>query len=407
MVIFAHKGAKCDLGPGMPTIAVLAMPGCMASSVHNVLDACYVANRCIAASKSPQKADDQSAELSSGLSASGQTGNGLAGNGQAASWQHGPIKNVETGFVARAGFDAKIVTMDGKPVDTTTGQQIHPHAGINDIERPDIILISSLLSASATFADVDSYLKNAAPAVDWVRQMSRDGSFVASACSGTFLLAEAGLLDGRDATTHWMLEGVFRRRYPRVSYHGERLLLEYGDLICGGAFSAFNDVLLRLIERYAGREIAMLCARVMLLEPSRELQQPFAQSGNKHHEDESIARAEAWLKHHFDKKISVEEAADAVAMGGRNFKRRFKAATGETPLEYLQRLRIESAKRQLEQSARSSLNVIWSVGYEDASSFRRLFKKHTGVTMEQYRRRFGMVHAPGAQSPQASAGDLA
>ena len=402
MVIFAHKGAKCDLGPEMPTIAVLAMPGCMASSVHNVLDACYVANRCIAASKGAQNADDQSAEASSGLSTNIQSG-----NGQVAFAQHGLKNNAQAGFVARAGFDARIVTMDGKPVDTTTGQQIHPHAGIDDIERPDIILISSLLSASATFADVDSYLKNAAPAVDWVRQMSRDGSFIASACSGTFLLAEAGLLDGRDATTHWMLEGVFRRRYPRVSYHGERLLLEYGDLICGGAFSAFNDVLLRLIERYAGREIAMLCARVMLLEPSRELQQPFAEPGNKHHEDESIARAEAWLKRHFDKKISVEEAADAVAMGGRNFKRRFKAATGETPLEYLQRLRIESAKRQLEQSGRSSLKVIWSVGYEDASSFRRLFKKHTGVTMEQYRRRFGMVHSPGAQSLQASPGDLA
>ncbi|MCL2918151.1 GlxA family transcriptional regulator [Shewanella litorisediminis] len=336
----------------MPKILLLAMPGCMASSVQVALDIFYVANRCL------EKSD----------------GSTIPDN---------------------ARFSAQVVSPDGKAVETASGQRIQPELAMADAKAADIVIVTSLFEASASHADVDNYLAAQQEAAAWLKARSAEGALVASACSGTFLLAEAGLMDGREATTHWLLEGAFRRRYPRVRYHGERMLLEYGNVICGGAFFAFTDILLKLLERYGGRELALMCARLMLLEPNRELQQPFLQQSGKQHEDDAIRKAERWLKHHFDKPISVDSAAEAISMGTRNFKRRFKAATGVTPIEYLQRVRIDAAKRQLEQSSRTSIEVIWSVGYEDASSFRRLFKRQTGVTMEQYRRRFGPASASG------------
>ncbi|QYK04173.1 GlxA family transcriptional regulator [Shewanella zhangzhouensis] len=336
----------------MPKILLLAMPGCMASSVQVALDMFYVANRCLE-------------------------------------------KRVGSALMDNEHFIAQVVSPDGRAVQSASGQLIQPELAMNEATAADIVLVTSLFAASASHSEVDNYLAAQQEAAAWLKAQSDAGALVASACSGTFLLAEAGIMDGREATTHWLLEAVFRRRYPRVRYHGERMLLEYGNVICGGAFFAFTDILLKLLERYGGRELALMCARVMLLEPNRELQQPFMQPSGRNHEDEAIRKAEQWLKHHFDKQISVDSAANAISMGTRNFKRRFKAATGVTPIEYLQRLRVDAAKRQLEQSSRASTEVIWSVGYEDASSFRRLFKRQTGVTMEQYRRRFGPASASG------------
>ncbi|QSX29116.1 helix-turn-helix domain-containing protein [Shewanella cyperi] len=332
----------------MPKIVLLAMPGCMGGTVHAALDIFYVANACL------------------------QRLHGAA-------------------LAPGARFEVQLTTAGDAPVQTRSGQTLVPDISLTQIAKADVVLISSILAAESGRAEVAEYLARQQHTVAWIRAQAQSGTLMVSACSGSFLLAEAGLLDGREATTHWFLERIFRERYPKVIYNNQKLLLEYEDLICGGAYTAFNDLLLRLVARFAGREVALLCARLLLLDPSRELQQPFHRLlPGRNHGDAEIKAAQEWLAAHYAERITMEQLAEAVAMGSRNFKRRFKAATGETPLEYLQQLRVEAAKQQLEMTARSSNEVIWAVGYEDISSFRRLFKKLTGITMEQYRKRFGL-----------------
>jgi transcriptional regulator GlxA family with amidase domain len=208
-------------------------------------------------------------------------------------------------------------------------------------------------------------------------------------CTGSFLLGETGLLNGRSATTHWAFADLFRRTYPQVNLLPDRLIVDEGNIITAGASTAFLDVALYLLELYCGREAAILTAKVLLIEMGRYSQLPYTIfSKQKMHKDQQILRAQQFVENHLARQITVEDLAKRAGMSTRNFDRRFRAAAGEAPTSYLQKLRIERAKRLLETTDNTVSEIMLKVGYEDERSFRRLFSSLTQLSPKAYRKRY-------------------
>ncbi len=204
------------------------------------------------------------------------------------------------------------------------------------------------------------------------------------------MFAWAGLLDGRPATTHWGLVERCRELFPKVAWDAERFVTESDHILCGGGVYASIDLSLHLVERFCGHEVMVKTAKSLLLETPRIWQTSHAaQPPRSAHDDEPVQRAQQWLVAHFPKEVDLDELAATVGMSPRNFARRFKAATGEAPLAYLHRLRIDAARHSLENKHRTVQEISEEVGYGDVAFFRRLFKRHTGVSPRDYRSRFG------------------
>jgi transcriptional regulator GlxA family with amidase domain len=229
-----------------------------------------------------------------------------------------------------------------------------------------------------------------APIVPWLKRRSGRGVAVASVCSGVELVAATGLLDGKRATTHWGLADRFRRKYPRVKWMPELMVTEDRGFYCGGGVNASLDLSIYLVERFCGHEIAIQTAKALLIETRRAWQSGFAIIPLKtDHSDDAISSAQDWMHKNFAKTFSLEDPARRIGMSVRNFVRRFKHATGDSPLVYLQKLRIATAKRMLESNHRSMQQIGDAVGYQDIAFFRALFQRHTGVSPSAYRDRFG------------------
>ncbi len=228
--------------------------------------------------------------------------------------------------------------------------------------------------------------------VKWVRAMHARGAVLCSACSGIFLLAETGLFDGRDATVHFEYARAFASLYPQVPIHPERVLVISGErqeLVSSGASTSWHDLMLYLIARYAGATAAQDVARMFALQWHQDGLAPYIVfKGRTDHGDAEIAAAQEWVAKHFSVAAPVEAMVRRSRLAERTFKRRFLAATGLTPLAYVQRLRIEDAKRRLERTDASVDEIGWRVGYEDGAFFRRLFKRTTGLAPGAYRKRF-------------------
>ena len=213
---------------------------------------------------------------------------------------------------------------------------------------------------------------------------------MAGVCSGSLVMAEAGLLDGRTATTHWALGDWARQRYPQVKWQPDRFVTHSGNKFCCGGVYSSVDLSLYLVEHYCGHEVAVRTAKSLLLQTPRVWQTPYAaEPPRSSHDDEAIQRAQTFLFAHFHEPIDIDRLAAKVGMSPRNFARRFKAATGEAPLAYIHRLRINSARHYLESAHRSVREVGQSVGYEDAAFFRQLFRRYSGTSPREYRARFG------------------
>ncbi len=202
-------------------------------------------------------------------------------------------------------------------------------------------------------------------------------------------LAESGLLDGRKATTHWAFADLFRRSFPSVQLHERQMLCDEHDVITAGGASAAMDLLLHLVRRFASLELAQTCSRYLLIDGIRSGQTPYVQwSMPRNHNDRDILRVQEWLDQHYAEAVLIDELAQRFGFGVRNFKRRFKEATGQTPLAYLQALRLEKAKYLMESSRMTLESITLAVGYEDSNSFRRLFLTRVGLTPAEYRRKF-------------------
>jgi transcriptional regulator GlxA family with amidase domain len=296
----------------------------------------------------------------------------------------GVIWNLLTGQAVAPRFRVTSASLTGEAVACQGPLTIQPAAAISDIRKADLIFIPS------SGLELDTVVTRNARIIPWLRRWHGRGAAIAGVCAGVGLVAAAGLLDGKRATTHWGLAERFRREYPRVRWMPEQLVTEDGDIYCGGGVHASLDLSLYLVEKFCGHETAAQCARALLIDSPRSSQSDYAVVPLRtRHQDEDIARAQDWLHEHFRKEFRLEDLAARVRMSPRNFARRFRTATGDTPLGYLQKLRIAAARRLLEAAGRTVQEVGSAVGYEDTAFFRSLFRRHTGVAPQAYRERFG------------------
>lgn len=280
-------------------------------------------------------------------------------------------------------FRVEVVSQDGAAIPCAGGATLVPQGSIDSVRRADMVIVSS------AGLEVDAVLDANRRSIRWLAQLHAKGATVASVCTGAFLLAEAGLLDGRTATTHWGFAAEFRRRYPQIRLAPERTITDEGDVLCAGGADSGLWLCLYLIEKAFGHELAAQTARAFLLDLRPSPQQTFvAFRGRRDHGDAQVAQAQDRLERAFKKPVTLETLAADIAMSPRNLHRRFKEATGDAPRTYLQRVRIEAAKRLLETTRHGVEQVGYEVGYGDSRFFRRLFRKQVGTGPASYRRRF-------------------
>ncbi|MBI1251224.1 MAG: helix-turn-helix domain-containing protein [Alphaproteobacteria bacterium] len=306
-------------------------------------------------------------------------------------WAVGVLWNRVMGEAEAPAFRPEIIAADAGALRTGTGAEIRPHATIADAGDVDLIFVPSLLAGSGA----ELGRENAAM-LDWVRERQKAGARVVSSCTGSFLLAEAGLLDGREATTHWAFVEQMRKEYPNVRVRADRIIVaadEDGRIVTAGGATSWTDLVLYLVGRFVSEEEARRLARMSLFDWHHNGQNPYARlSARPQTSDAAIRAAQEWVALHYATPDIVTALAQHAQLPLKTFARRFKSATGFAPLDYVQRLRIEESKQALETSDVGVDELAALVGYQDAPTFRRLFKRMVGETPSEYRRR---TRAPG------------
>ena len=260
---------------------------------------------------------------------------------------------------------------------------VQPHTNISGISKTNLIIIPSLVR------DYQKAMNGNKLLIDWIEQQYKHGAEIASMCTGTFMLASAGLLDGKNCSTHWSAADTFRAMFPKVNLQADKLITdEHGIYTNGGAYS-FLNLAIYLVEKYYDRQTAIYCSKVFQIEMDRQSQSAFTIfTGQKLHGDEVVQKAQAYIESKVDEKISVEDLSSRFAVGRRNFDRRFIKATGNTPVEYAQRVKIESAKKAFETSRKTINEVMYEVGYSDVKAFREVFRRLTGMSPLEYRGKY-------------------
>ncbi len=258
---------------------------------------------------------------------------------------------------------------------------VHP-VNITETDKPDLVIIPAI-------SYDDHLLKENADLISWIREQYKDGAEIATMCSGVFLLAATGLLEGRNCSTHWNLATNFKRLFPNVNLLPDKLITaERGIYTNGGAYS-FLNLILFLVEKYFDRETAIYCSKIFQIDIERTSQSPFhVFQTQKNHGDELISQAQTYIEQNLSDKISFENLASKLAISRRNFDRRFIKATGNTPLEYWQRVKVEAAKSNLEKGRKNIFEIMYEVGYSDDKAFREVFKKITGISPLNYRAKY-------------------
>ncbi len=259
--------------------------------------------------------------------------------------------------------------------------------------RPDLTIAgeykADLIIIPAVNGEMNEVIAANRDFFPWIVDQYKDGAEVASLCVGAFLLAATGLVDGKKCATHWLSQNEFRKMFPDVNLVSEKVITDERGVYSSGGANSFWNLIIYLIEKFAGRDVAILCAKIYEIEIDRDTQSPFIMfTGQKDHEDEPIKEAQAFIENNFSKKITIEELAAKCAMGRRTFERRFKKATSNTVVEYLQRVKIEAAKKSLEHNRKQVSEVMYDVGYTDTKAFRTTFKKITGLSPINYRNKY-------------------
>jgi transcriptional regulator GlxA family with amidase domain len=263
---------------------------------------------------------------------------------------------------------------------------IHSNRLLDEVETTDLVVIPAIDGEMSKAIEMNRAL------IPWIEKQYKAGAEVASLCMGAFILASTGLVNGKKVATHWLAENDFKRMFPDVSLSAEKVITdERGIYSSGGAYSYLN-LILYLIEKYVGRQMSILCAKVFAIEIDRESQSPFMIfSGQKDHEDEPIRKAQEYIENNFQGKITVDQLASMFALGRRNLERRFKKATSNTLVEYIQRVKVEAAKMSLETSRENVNEVMYKVGYTDTKAFRTTFRKITGLSPIEYRNKYNKL----------------
>jgi transcriptional regulator GlxA family with amidase domain len=260
---------------------------------------------------------------------------------------------------------------------------VRPQTDISSIKKTDLIIIPSLNH------NYKNAIKGNELLVDWIEEQYKLGAEIASICTGAFLLASTGLLDEKTCSTHWAAADTFRTMFPKINLQTDQLITDENGICTNGGAYSFLNLVIYLIEKYYDRQTAIYCSKVFQIEMDRQSQSAFAIfTGQKLHGDEEIKKAQTYIEKSFREKISIEDLSSRLAIGRRNFDRRFIKATGNTPIEYTQRVKIESAKKAFEITRKTINEVMYEVGYADPKAFRDVFRKITGMSPSEYRERY-------------------
>lgn len=284
---------------------------------------------------------------------------------------HQPFFNIQL-----VGMSRTVKLHDGLVV-------IHPELLLEKSGQMDLVIVPALSGNMA-----EAIHRNRA-FVPWIISQYKQGAEVASLCVGAFLLASTGLLNGRTCSTHWLFANDFRDMFPDVHLVDDKIITEQHGLYSSGGASSYWNLLLYLVEKYTSRQMAIMATKFFLLDIGRQSQSPFMMfRGQKEHEDCEILKAQEFIEKNYQSKWTVEELADRFRIGRRTFERRFKKATSNTVIEYIQRIKIEAAKKQLESGRKTVNEVMYDVGYNDNKAFREVFKKIAGMSPQDYRSKF-------------------
>ena len=324
----------------MPHVAILTLDNCYASSVTGFADILQVANSHLRRERAPSS----------------------------------------------ALFDWRFVSLSGEPVRASNGLSLQTHK-LEPQERYDLVFVPSLYYGG--HRHFDRFLDQQSQVCNWLTSQWRVGAWLAANCTGTFILARTGLLNGRTATTTWWLEQQFRAKFPDVDLQLQPVLTEMDRLICAGASASYLIQTVRVIERFAGPVIASKSAKTMLIDVSQTNQIPYLPLlAKKNHSDALVHRAQQWLQGNMSRNLRISELADALSVSDRTLVRHFRSVLDQTPLAYLQDVRLEAARALLDTSSHSVEAIAAQVGYSDNSSFTRLFRKRIGMSPGAYRDRF-------------------
>lgn len=280
-------------------------------------------------------------------------------------------------------FDVHLVGLSRDTVLNKGACTLHTDLVIQDVKRTDLVIIP------AVQGDLGQAVEMNREFIPWITTQYKEGAEVASLCMGAFILAATGLVKQKKCATHWMAANEFRKMFPDVNLVADKILTdEQGIYSSGGAFSYLN-LILYLIEKYAGRSVAVLCSKIFQIDLDRGSQSPFIMfKGQKDHDDEPVKHAQDFIEKNYQEKITVDQLASMLSIGRRNFERRFKKATSNTVVEYIQRVKIEVAKMNLESSRDNVNEVMYKVGYSDNKAFRTIFSRITGLSPLQYRNKY-------------------
>jgi len=300
-------------------------------------------------------------------------------------------QSLHTGRPATRVFDVRLAGLDRRTVSCRDGVSLHPSITAAEVTAPDLVVVPGLDDdLAASFSENRRW-------VPWLTKWHAAGARIAGSCTGAFLVADAGLLDGRPATTHWMFADELRRRYPAVNVTAGQMIVDDGDVITSGGATAFLNLVLYLVERFAGHDRANLAAKVLLVDGHRPSQLPYVAFGRERsHDDVLVHRVQQHIDLHLDGPLRVSELADRFGLSERTLSRRFTAATGRGPQAYLQHARIQQAMRLLETASDPVDHVRRRVGYGDPAAFRRVFKEATGLSPGAYRDAYGLRNGPGS-----------
>ena len=280
-------------------------------------------------------------------------------------------------------FKVSIASPDGQPIRCINGLELQAHCSYQEIQTADIVVVPTIA------APIQDVLQQNPELIQFLKSAHADSTLIAGNCTGNFFLAEAGILDNRVATTHWGFQDIFRKHYPQVKLNADLMISRDQNIYCAGGGLAWFDLGLHLIERFYGFEVAMQSAKSFVIDYRRDSQLSYSllKIGQPHH-DELVQNVQNWLEQHFHESFSLDDIATRFNVTTRTLIRHFKQALDLPPNQYLQAIRIEAARKRLEEADQAVDVIMQNIGYQDPSSFRRLFHRKTGLTPLEYRRRF-------------------
>ncbi len=283
-------------------------------------------------------------------------------------------------------LNMKLVSIDGKPILCQNDILLNVHCAVEDIQQADIFIIAAI-------HDVDTILPKYQFLVDWLKVQYQKGTTLVSICTGAFLLAETGLLDGKEATTHWLLSDLFKERYPAIQLKSEKLIINHDNIFCSAGAGSSTDLAYYLLEKYIGHSLAAKTAKFFVHDFRRVSQSAYMIYDMKMgHNDKQILKIQHWIAKHITESLGIKKLSEIACMSQRTFERRFKNVTGDSPAVYIQRFKVETAKQQLETTNFTFDEIANNMGYKNSGSFRKIFVKWVTLLPSEYRERFRAYH---------------